>query len=139
MSDSSDREVVSTRLFKFPRERVFQAWTDPQELAQWWGPAGFSNTFDEFDLRPGGHWRFTMHGPDGKDTFLELNPPSLLSFDHVNGPHFRATITFTEEAGGTRVLWKMLFDTVTEYEALKGLIVGANEQNLDRLEASLAR
>ena len=63
----SDREIVTTRLLDWPRERVFRAWTDPAHLARWWGPKGFTNTFHEFDLRPGGLWRFVMHGANGAD------------------------------------------------------------------------
>ena len=63
----SDREFANSRVFDAPPERVFRAWTDPNHLAQWWGPKGFTNTFEEFDLRPGGPWRFVMHGPDGTD------------------------------------------------------------------------
>ena len=63
----SDREIVTTRVFDAPRELVFKAWTDPDHLAKWWGPKGFTNTFQEFDMRPGGVWRFIMHGPDGVD------------------------------------------------------------------------
>src|SRR5580700_2538193 len=60
-----EREVTITRLFDAPRELVFQAWTDPQHLAQWWGPKGFSNPICEADARPGGAWRIVMRGPDG--------------------------------------------------------------------------
>ena len=63
----SEREIVTTRVIDAPRERVFKAWTDPEHLAQWWGPKGFTNTFQEFDMRPGGAWRFVMPGPDGVD------------------------------------------------------------------------
>ena len=57
----SDRAFENSRVFDAPRERVFRAWTDPEHLKQWWGPKGFTNTFHEFDMRPGGHWRFVMH------------------------------------------------------------------------------
>lgn len=63
----ADLQIVSTRVFDFPRDLVFGAWTDPAHLAHWWGPKGFTNSFHEFDLRPGGNWRFVMHGPDGVD------------------------------------------------------------------------
>jgi uncharacterized protein YndB with AHSA1/START domain len=72
MSDSSqlgvnERGVVATRIFDAPRDLVWRAFTDPDHLKQWWGPNGFTNTFYVFDLKVGGHWRFTMHGPDGKN------------------------------------------------------------------------
>jgi len=60
-------EIVSSREFEAPRELLFQAWTNPDLLARWWGPKGFTNTFHEFDMKPGGTWRFVMHGPDGVD------------------------------------------------------------------------
>jgi len=141
---SSDREIVSTRVFDAPRERVFQAWTDPEHLARWWGPKGFTNTFHEFDPRPGGVWGFVMHGPDGVDyknrsVFVEIVKPERIVFDHVSGPRFRVTATFAEEAGRTRLTWLMLFETAAEYEKVKGYAVEGNRQNLDRLEAELAR
>ena len=62
-SNTADREIVTTRVMDAPRELVFKAWTDPDHLVHWWGPTGFTNTFHEFDLKPGGVWRFVMHGP----------------------------------------------------------------------------
>ena len=56
----SAREIVTTRVVDAPRDRVFGAWANPDQLARWWGPEGFTNTFYEFDLRPGGAWRFVM-------------------------------------------------------------------------------
>lgn len=75
-----DREIVTTRVFPAPRAVVFAAWTDPDQLRQWWGPRGFSNTFHVCEMRPGGLWSYTMHGPDGKDypneaRFVEITPP----------------------------------------------------------------
>lgn len=64
---ASEREPVTSRVLEAPRERVFRAFSDPAHLERWWGPKGFTNTFHEFDLRPGGNWRFVMHGPDGAD------------------------------------------------------------------------
>jgi uncharacterized protein YndB with AHSA1/START domain len=78
-----DREVVSTRVLNAPREVVFRAFSDPKHLSQWWGPKGFRNTFHAFDLRPGGHWRVTMHGPEGTDykneyVLLEVTEPERI-------------------------------------------------------------
>lgn len=66
-ADTADREITISRVFNAPRELVFRAWTEPQHLAQWWGPKNFTNTFHQFDPRPGGDWRFIMHGPNGTD------------------------------------------------------------------------
>jgi uncharacterized protein YndB with AHSA1/START domain len=64
--DRDPRALIATRIFDAPRAPVFEAWTDPTRLAQWWGPYGFTTTTRAFDLRPGGVWRFVMHGPDGR-------------------------------------------------------------------------
>jgi uncharacterized protein YndB with AHSA1/START domain len=140
----SDREIVTTRLLDWPRERVFRTWTDPAHLARWWGPKGFTNTFHEFDLRPGGLWRFVMHGPNGADyqnksVFAEIVPPERIVFDHISGPKFRATAIFAEEADKTKLTFRQLFETAAECDKVKGFAVEANEENLDRLEAQLAK
>ena len=66
-SDFTDREIVLTREFNAPRAVVFEAWTNPKQLPHWWGPKGFTTTVHEMDVRPGGVWRLTMRGPDGRD------------------------------------------------------------------------
>jgi uncharacterized protein YndB with AHSA1/START domain len=141
---ASDREIVTTRLLAWPRDLVFRAWTEPEHLARWWGPKGFTNTFQEFDLRPGGRWQFVMHGPNGADhqnqsVFVEIAKPERIVFDHVSAPAFQVTATFAEEGGKTRLTFRMLFATAAECDKVKGLVVRANEENFDRLEAELAR
>ena len=140
----SEREIVSTRVVDAPRELVFRAWTDPDHLAHWWGPKGFTNTFEVFDLKPGGLWRFVMHGPDGVDyknesVFVEIVKPERIVFQHETGPRFQATATFAEQAGKTMVTFQMLFKTAAECEKVKVYAADANEQNFDRLEAQLAK
>ena len=66
-TEASERELVITRTFNAPREVVFEAWTDPNHIGHWWGPKGFTLTVLEMDVRPGGVWRYVMHGPDGVD------------------------------------------------------------------------
>ena len=140
--DIVSRELVATRIIAAPRERVWEAWTDPVLLARWWGPDGFTNTFEEFDPKPGGHWRFVMHGPNGTgyrnhSVFIELTRPERIVFDHVSGHHFVLTATFEETAGRTRIIFRQRFDTAAECERIKVFAADANEQNLDRLEAVL--
>src|SRR5436309_2674995 len=97
---ASEREIVSSRVIDAPRELVFRAFSEPEHLAQWWGPKGFRNTFHEFDLQPSGYWRFIMHGPDGTDyknesVFLEVVEPERIVFRHLDPAHiFQMTITF---------------------------------------------
>jgi uncharacterized protein YndB with AHSA1/START domain len=67
MEDVAEREIVLSRVFDAPRKMVWEAWTDPKQVAQWWGPKGFTTTIEEMDVRPGGVWKQVMHGPDGTD------------------------------------------------------------------------
>lgn len=142
---STDREIVATRVLNVPREMVFRAWTDPEHLKHWWGPKGFTNTFHAFDLRPGGLWRFVMHGPDGvdyqnKSVFVEIVKPERIVFQHLKPMHrFQMTMTFAEQAGKTRLTWRMLFESAEECAKVKTFAAEANEQNFDRLEAQLAK
>ena len=141
---SADQEIVSTRVLAAPRERVFEAFSDPTRLARWWGPKGFTNTFDEFDLRPGGAWRFVMHGPDGSayrnaSEFIEIVSPERIVFQHLEPMHrFQMTMTFVPEGDRTRLTWRMRFESAAEVERIKAFIPAANEQNFDRLAAELA-
>jgi uncharacterized protein YndB with AHSA1/START domain len=140
--DLSSRELVTTRIFNAPRERVFQVWTDPKSIPHWWGPNGFSSTIHEYDLRPGGDWKLTMHGPDGTDypnhlVFVEITPPSRLMFDHVSAPLFRSTVTFDDVKGRTKVTMRMLFRSAEELVAVSRVAVEGNEQLLDRLNEEL--
>lgn len=124
-------------------EAVFRAFEDPRRLARWWGPDGFTNTFEAFEFKEGGAWRFTMHGPDGKDylneaAFLEIDPPRRLRIRHLNLPVFELTLTLEPTAGGTRLTWVGVFENPEFAESLRGFLEAANEQNLDRLGRELA-
>lgn len=140
-----DCEIITSRVFGYPRELMFKAWTDPAHLKNWWGPKGFKNTFEMFDLRPGGMWTFTMHGPDGTDyankvIFEEITEPSRIVMRHLDPQHeFQVTATLEEAGKGkTQLTFRMLFDDAGECQKVKTFVVEANEQNFDRLEAELA-
>ncbi|MGZ7445474.1 SRPBCC family protein [Paenibacillus sp. TH7-28] len=138
-----ENEIISSRELDFPRKRVFEAWTNPDQLARWWGPNGFTNTFHEFDLRPGGAWRYIMHGPDGVDypnhcVFEDIVPLERIVFRHLSGHEFLVTATFEELGGRTKVVFRQLFMKTVEFEEAKKYCVKGNEQNLNRLEALLA-
>jgi uncharacterized protein YndB with AHSA1/START domain len=142
---TADREIVATRVFDAPRELVFEMWTDPTHVAQWWGPKGFTNSIHEMNVSPGGSWRFVMHGPDGTDypnhiVYTEVVRPEWIAYDHVSGPRFRATATFADEGGKTRLTVRMVFETpalrdrtAREFGAVEGL-----NQTLGRLADKLA-
>jgi uncharacterized protein YndB with AHSA1/START domain len=138
----SDREIISTRVLPFPRERIFGAFRDPQVLAQWWGPKGFRNTFHVFEFRPGGKWSFVMHGPDGTDyrnenVFAEIEEPGRVVIDHIGWPEFRLTTTLEDVNGRTAITWRMLFQSAEDCAKVRPICVEANQQNFDRLEAAL--
>ncbi|MGH6968980.1 MAG: SRPBCC family protein, partial [Stellaceae bacterium] len=144
-----------TRVFDAPRALVFAAFSDPVHLAQWWGPNGFTTTTYAFEFRPGGVWRFAMHGPDGRDyqnriTFDEIAIPERLVYRHggaddVEPVEFSVTVTLADEGGKTRLTWHMLFPSVAgrdrvvrEYGAEEGLkqTVGRLAEHLVRIAAA---
>ena len=139
-----DRSILSSRELAWPREIVFNAFTNPALLAKWWGPEGFSNSFHEFDLRPGGSWDFVMQGPGGKiypnrSVFVSIAQPERIVLDHLEPVHsFRMTINFDESGPGSRISFHMLFDDAEECSKVKQYILAGNEQNFDRLEGLLA-
>jgi uncharacterized protein YndB with AHSA1/START domain len=124
-------------------ERVFAAFTDPVRLARWWGPAGFSNTFDACEFQGGGKWSYVMHGPDGHDykneSVFEIVEPGRVVIRHVSEPRYRLTILLTPSAAGTLVSWSQAFDDARVGSRLERIVVPGNEQNLDRLAAEVAR
>lgn len=145
-----DREIVLTRSFDAPRDLLFTVWTQPEHVAQWWGPRGFTTTNHQMDVRPGGVWRLTMHGPDGTDypnqiVYREVVRPERLVYSHAsadpNDPgRFDVTVTFTEMSGKTVITMRSLFQSaeardyvVREFHAIEG-----GNQTLDRLGAYLA-
>ena len=104
-----DCQIISSRVVNAPIEIVFQAWTDPHHLASWWGPAGFTNTFKEFDLRPGGKWSFTMHGPEkgnypNECVFIKIEKPNLIAWYRLSKPIFQVVASFEEvDAANTKL------------------------------------
>jgi uncharacterized protein YndB with AHSA1/START domain len=143
-SGLSIREFITTRLFDALRDACFRAFSDPRILAHWWGPNGFTNTFEIFEFRPGGSWQFIMHGPDGADyhnksEFIEIVPNQRIAFWHGKPIHqFQMTMTFADEAGKTRLTWRMVFESAEEANKVRSFVPQANEQNFDRLAAQLA-
>lgn len=139
----ADREIVSTRIFKVPPDVLFNAWADPALLAQWWGPYGFTNTFHEFDMRPGGKWKLTMHGPkkgnyENESTFLTVERPNMIAWNRISKPVFRVVVTFDEMGDGdTRLIFRMQFATKEECDKIRPFAPEKNEENFDRLEAVL--
>lgn len=145
-SKSADREISNERIFDAPRELVWDAWTDPKHISQWWGPIGFTTTTKTFEFQPGGQWIHTMHGPDGTDypneiTFKVIEKPGRIEYEHGNCPLFYTTVLFEDLGNKTKLKMKMLFasseerdNTAQEFGAVEGL-----QQTLGRLEEFLAK
>ncbi|HEX4408816.1 MAG TPA: SRPBCC family protein [Xanthobacteraceae bacterium] len=153
--DRDPRSIVGMREFDAPRDLVFEAWTDSKHLSQWWGPNGFTTTTLHFEFKPGGIWRFVMHGPDGRDyqnrvTFDEIVRPERIVYRHtgnedgrgddVEPVQFRQTVIFEDLGGRTRLTWRGDFPSAAErdrlikdYGADKGL-----QQTMARLAEFIA-
>ncbi|MDT9002409.1 SRPBCC domain-containing protein [Paucibacter sp. APW11] len=137
----------TAREFAFSASQVYAAFAAPERLARWWGPAGFSNRFEHCEFVPGGRWRFVMIGPDGHEypnesRFAELITNELIVIDHVVAPMFRLTVRLTalpDDPGHCRLDWEQAFADAAVAEQVRHIVVPANEQNLDRLGAELAR
>jgi uncharacterized protein YndB with AHSA1/START domain len=118
-NNTKDRELLITRTLNAPVELVWEAFTSPEHVANWWGPNGFTNTIYTMDLRPGGLWELVMHGPDGtnyknKSIYKEIVVNKKIVFDHFN-PDFTTTIEFEEHGEQTHLRWHMLFNSVEEF------------------------
>jgi uncharacterized protein YndB with AHSA1/START domain len=147
LESNADREIVMTRTLNAPRALVWEAWTQADHIAVWWGPNGFTTTHKEMSVKVGGVWRFTMHGPDGKNypnriVYREVVKPERLVYDHddddVGVQSFLSTVTFEDLGDKTKVTLRIVFDTKEARDAtLKfGAVEGGN-QTLARLEAYL--
>ncbi len=130
---TAPRAIAATRVFDAPRDVVWRMWTHPDQIAQWWGPTGFTNSIDSMDVRRGGRWTFVMHGPDGRDYdnemwYTEVVEPARIAYDHITGPKFHTTVLFTDLGEKTKISMRMVFATkalrdrtAKEYGAVEGL------------------
>lgn len=136
----SDRELATSHVVRAPQAEVFAAFEDPGALARWWGPDGFTNTFHEFDFRPSGPWKLTMHGPDGKDypnesVFAEIERPRRVVLEHHSTPRFVIEFAFTPILAGTLVELHQTFESVDACRRIAEFVGPANQQLLARLAA----
>jgi uncharacterized protein YndB with AHSA1/START domain len=146
---SESKEINIVRIYDAPVQAVWDAWTDPAQVAQWWGPRGFTLTTHSKDLRAGGHWTYTMHGPNGTDypnstAYLEVEPLSKLVYDHGANddrpPMFRVTVLFTEVGGKTRMDMTMGLPTPEAAAQTRQFIKQAGgDATWDRLAEYLAK
>lgn len=142
-------EIKITRVYDAPVQAVWDAWTDPQQVAKWWGPRGFTITTHSKDLRVGGHWHYTMHGPDrtdwvNKTKYFEVVPLAKLVYDHggndERAPLFRVTATFAEIKGKTKLEMTMTLPTVEAADETRKMIKKASGNSTwDRLAEFLEK
>lgn len=138
-----NREILSSRIINSPVETVYQAFENPNHLKNWWGPEGFTNTIHEFDLRVGGNWILTMHGPEkgnyeNSSVFKTVLPNKLISWERKSQPFFDMEIAFEKlEENKTQISFKMIFATAEECEKMRKFVEPKNEENFNRLEREI--
>ena len=140
---TGNKELHAEKLLNAPFDLVWEAWTNPEHIAQWWGPKGFTNTIHKMDLIPGGEWKLTMFGADGKrypnkSVFVEILPFQKIVFQHYN-PHYLATIIIIANQRQNLLKWTMQFETAELFETVVKVFKadeGLN-QNIEKLEKYL--
>ena len=146
---SNADEITLTRAYRASLKTVWNAWTDTEQVAKWWGPRGFSLTTHSKDFRPGGIWHYTMHGPDGVDypnktVYLEIEDHARMVYDHGGydnrPPMFRVTVLFMEVKGGTQMAMTMRMPNAEAAEETRKLIKKAGgDATWDRLAEFLEK
>jgi len=146
---SKSKDIKLTRTYDAPLKAVWDAWTDDNQVTQWWGPRGFTITTHSKDLKVGGHWKYTMHGPDGVDyenttKYLEVEEYRKLVYDHGGNdeqkPLFRVTVTFSEKNGRTTLDMIMSLETPEDAERTREFIKKAGgNATWDRLAEYLEK
>lgn len=140
---SEDRTLTTARTLPYTPAEIYGAFASADLLAAWWGPEGFTNTFEVFEFASGGRWKFVMHGPDGnsysnESKFEELVPNARVVIKHDCPPHFTLTIELIPAGNGTHMTWSQVFEDAETAQAVKARAGSANEQNIDRLTRVLA-
>ncbi|MBC7997450.1 MAG: SRPBCC domain-containing protein [Leptolyngbya sp.] len=146
---TKSNELKIARVYDAPVKVVWDAWTDPEQAAKWWGPRGFTITTHSKDLKVGGHWHYTMHGPDGVDypnktKYFEVEPLKKLVYDHgandEQPPLFRVTVLFSEKNGKTTMDMTMALATAEAAEETRKFIKKAGgNATWDRLAEYLGK
>ena len=144
MEKTNDREIRMVKTFAAPINIMWEAWTNPDHITNWWGPDGFTSTIHKMNIQEGGEWNMTLHSPDGtnfpnKSIFKEIIPFKKILFEHFY-PHFMTTVLFTSKGEETQVDWTLLFNTAEMRETIV-IAHKADEgqkQNMEKLEKYLS-
>jgi uncharacterized protein YndB with AHSA1/START domain len=145
METTTNRELRITRTFKAPIELMWEVWTDPEHIANWWGPNGFTTTIHKMNTEAGGEWTLTMHGPDGtnypnRSVYKEIIKHKKIVFEHFN-PNFITTVLFEAKGEETFMDWTMVFETAE----LRDIVVKAHKadegmkENVEKLAVYLTK
>lgn len=143
-NDTANRELRTVRIIRASPRLVWEAWSNPEHITNWWGPNGFTSTIHEMDFQENGEWNLTLHGPDGtnypnRSIFREIIPLEKIVLEHFN-PHFISTVDFDSVDGKTLLEWTMVFDT----KEMHDIVVKAHhanqgqQENLEKLENYLS-
>ena len=141
---TEDRTLRTSRTLPYSPKEIYDAFASADLLALWWGPVGFSSTFEIFEFTAGGRWKFVMHGPDGNNypnesIFAALVPDAKIIIQHACPPHFTLTVELTPVSDGTHLTWEQVFEDTQTAQAVKQRVGSANEQNIDRLAHILSK
>lgn len=145
MENTKERSLQISRKLKATVAQVWEVWTNPVLIPNWWGPDGFTTTIHKMELHEGGEWKLTLQAPDGtnypnRSIFQEIIPLEKIAFEHFN-PHFFTTVIFISDGEETQMEWSMVFDSTEIYET----VVKAHKadeglrQNVEKLEKYLAK
>jgi len=136
---NESRRLEGSRRFSVSPATLFEAFANPDSLINWWGPKGFSCTFETFDFRVGGEWIFVMHGPNGADypnhiVFDEIVKNEKIVFRHIGAPKFTGIMLYeTAEGGGSVLTWIHEFESEEIRNSIATLAENGREENFDRL------
>ena len=145
----TDREIRAERVFDAPRDKVYEAYTNPELIPQWWGPHGTTTVVDYMDMKVGGGWRFVGRDSDGNETafrgtYRAVEPPERIEqtfeWEGLPGHISVETAVFEDLGDKTRVITTSLFHTAEERDGMlqSGMEGGMNE-TYERLDALLAK
>ncbi len=142
-TETKNRTLQTTGIFKVSIGLMWEVWTNPNHILNWWGPTGFTTTIHKMEVKEGGEWDLTMHGPEGanypnRSIFIEIISFKKIVFEHFN-PHFMTTVVFESKGDETLIDWSLLFDTAEMHD----IVVKAHKadegqkQNMEKLEKYL--
>ena len=142
--ETNPGEITINKKVQADIETVWQAFANPEQISQWYGPQDFTCTVLKMEFKKGGDWELILHAPDGSDftnsnRFSEITEQKTIIYEHQSAPFFRAEITFNDLNGKTAINWKMTFYDLAEFEKAKqqNNVLEGLKQNLDKLEVYL--